>query len=197
MRATAGSTRSSRAAPALSAKAAIPRTSFISRATNWLAEPIQTHAVSQPQSESPQSDYSWACPHRCIRAPGAAYYNFDQYLYQPEENVDRGIGLFGRVGFSDGVANPVHEFYSGGVGGKGMIPTRKNDQFGIGYYYVHAANARIPQVLGFRDSEGFEAYYEIALTPWMHLTPDVQVLSPSQQRVDTATVLGVRSELKF
>jgi porin len=127
----------------------------------------------------------------------SAYYNFDQYLYQPDEKSDRGIGVFGRVGFSDGVANPIHEFYSGGVGGKGMIPSRDNDRFGLGYFYIHAANARIPEVLGLRDSEGFEAYYEIALTPWMHLTPDVQVLSPSQQRVDTATVLGVRLELKF
>jgi porin len=127
----------------------------------------------------------------------AAYYNFDQYLYQPDPKADQGFGIFGRVGTSDGIANPIHWFFSGGVGGKGLIPGRTNDQFGIGYYYIVAANARIPQVLNFQNSQGFEAYYEIALTPWMHLTPDIQVIQPSQQRVSTATVAGVRLEIKF
>jgi len=127
----------------------------------------------------------------------AIWYNFDQYLYQPDKKSDQGIGVFGRVGNSDGIANPLHWFYSGGIGGKGMIPGRQNDRFGLGYYYIQAANARSLEVLDFRDSQGFEAFYEIALTPWMHLTPDIQVVQPSQQNVDTATVLGVRLELKF
>ena len=29
---------------------------------------------------------------------------------------------------------------------------------------------------------GFEVYYNIALTPWLLLTPDVQVLGPAQKR---------------
>jgi porin len=127
----------------------------------------------------------------------AVYYNFDQYVYQPDENVDRGLGLFARVGNSDGVANPMHWTFSGGIGGKGLIPGRKLDQFGLGYYYIVAAEAKSLQTLNFQDSQGFEAYYEIALTPWLHLTPDVQVLKASQQRVDTATVLGARLEMKF
>jgi porin len=125
------------------------------------------------------------------------YYNFDQYVYQPDEKSEEGVGLFGRAGVSDGQANPIHWFFSGGVGGKGIILGRKNDQWGVGYYYTVASEVRIPQVLGFRDSQGFEAYYEFAITPWMHLTPDIQVIQPSQQRINTATVLGVRLEVKF
>ena len=30
------------------------------------------------------------------------YYNFDQYLYEPKKGVDRGVGIFGRLGVSDG-----------------------------------------------------------------------------------------------
>ena len=26
------------------------------------------------------------------------YYNFDQYLYEPKKGVDRGVGVFGRLG---------------------------------------------------------------------------------------------------
>jgi porin len=123
------------------------------------------------------------------------YYNFDQYLYQPEKGVDRGLGLFGRFGASDGVANPLKYFYSFGVGGKGLIPARPLDQFGIGYYYGTVSDANIPTRLGFRDTQGFEAYYNVYLTPWAQLTPDIQVIRPSQQQVDTSVVVGFRLRL--
>jgi porin len=133
----------------------------------------------------------------------AVYYNFDQYLYQPEKNVDRGVGIFGRFGASDGEANPVHYFASIGVGGKGMIPGRKHDQFGIGYYYLWATT---PQRLVDRhfggevfgdDTQGVEILYEFAITPWMRLTPDLQFIDPAAQDVDNAWVAGLRLELKF
>lgn len=133
-----------------------------------------------------QSSYSWA-----------VYYNFDQYLYQPEKNVDRGLGLFGRFGASDGVANPVKYFYSIGLGGKGLIPGRPLDQFGIGYAYADVSEGRVLSRLNFRDSQGFEAYYNFAVTPWAQLTPDVQVFKPSQRRLDTAVVVGFRLKLVF
>ena len=50
------------------------------------------------------------------------FYNFDQYLYEPKKG--QGVGIFGRFGASDGDANPIHYFYSIGVGGKGVIPGR-------------------------------------------------------------------------
>jgi porin len=137
-----------------------------------------------PRLPVSQSDGSWSF-----------YYNFDQYLYQPEKGVDRGLGLFGRFGASDGVANPLKYFYSFGVGGKGLIPARPLDQFGIGYYYGTVSDANIPTRLGFRDTQGFEAYYNIYLTPWAQLTPDIQVIRPSQQQVDTAAVVGFRLRL--
>jgi porin len=133
----------------------------------------------------------------------AIYYNFDQYLYQPEKNVDRGIGIFGRLAATDGDANPVHYFASFGVGGKGMIPCRKHDQFGIGYYYLWATTPQRPVDHGLVDNvfadnaQGFEMFYEIAITPWMHLTPDLQVIRPTAEGVDTAWVAGLRLELKF
>jgi porin len=139
-----------------------------------------------PRLPVSQHDGSWAF-----------YYNFDQYVYQPDKNADRGLGLFGRFGVSDGVANPLKYFFSGGVGGKGLIPGRPLDEFGLGYYYGVASDAQIPSTLGFRDTQGFEAYYNIHVTPWAQLTPDIQVIRPSQERVDTATVVGLRLRLVF
>ena len=125
------------------------------------------------------------------------YYNCDQYFYQPDPKVNKGIGLFGRAGLSDGQANPIHWFASGGVGGKGMITGRPNDAFGIGYYYARIADTRITSSLGFGDAQGVEAFYDIALTPWLHLTPDVQWIQPSQDRVDDSWIVGIRLYMAF
>ncbi len=113
----------------------------------------------------------------------SVYYNFDQYLWEPSKG--HGIGVFGRFGASDGEANPVHYFYSLGIGGKGVMTSRPNDAFGIGYYYIDIANPTLTGIFinkqFLRDEYGFEAYYNIAITPWMKLTPDIQVIRPAQK----------------
>lgn len=127
----------------------------------------------------------------------AAYYNVDQYFYEPDKGSGRGAGLFGRFGSSDGEANPVHYFASIGVGGKGICPERPLDRFGVGYYYMWIADQQVPRTLGFGDTEGFEAFYNIAMTRWMYLTPDIQVIDPSQKNVDSAVILGARLQMVF
>ena len=130
------------------------------------------------------------------------HYNFDQYLYEPNKGSGQGIGIFGRFGVSDGNPNFMQYFYSIGVGGKGIIPGRPLDQFGIGYYYLDIKNptftgpAAITRSL-LRDEQGFEAYYNIAVTPWMKLTPNIQIVRPAQEDVDTATILAARLQLIF
>ena len=133
-----------------------------------------------------ESDQSWSY-----------YLNVDQYLYQPDPEKDRGIGIFARYGKSDGIANPLEYFASVGVGGKGMIPERENDGFGLGYSYFWVADAQVVERLGFEDAQGMEAYYEIALTPSVYLTPDVQWIEPSQGRVDSSWVTGMRLYTAF
>ena len=116
----------------------------------------------------------------------ALFYNFDQYLYQPEEGVDRGVGLFGRFGAGEGQPIPTQYFYSIGIGAKGLIPGRELDQFGIGYYYSSNNNITLqfPRVTqsALRDEWGFEAYYNLALTPWVLISPDIQVIGPTQKQ---------------
>jgi porin len=136
------------------------------------------------------------------------YYNFDQYLYETDKGSGRGVGLFGRFGASDGNPNLFNYFYSAGVGGKGVIPYRENDRFGIGYYYIDITSPTFQGFLRTRsllqDEWGFEAFYNVAITPWLLLTPDVQVIGPTQkrafltrERVATATVVGFRVQVVF
>ena len=148
------------------------------------------------------------------------WYNFDQYLYEPTKGADRGVGIFGRLGVSDGNPNLMKFFGSLGVGGKGMFESRPNDKFGVGYYFINIGN---PTIQGpfqtrklLRDEYGFELFYNFAITPWLLLTPDLQVVRGAQKdklsivqgplgilpRIDaksigTDTVLGIRLQMVF
>ena len=63
----------------------------------------------------------------------------------------KAIGIFGRFGASDGNPNPMHYFYSIGIGGKGIIPGRPLDRFGIGYYYMDVSNPKFTGPVATRD----------------------------------------------
>jgi porin len=137
----------------------------------------------------------------------AFYYNFDQYVYEPVKGSGKGIGVFGRFGASDGNPNPVNYFISAGVGGKGMIPGRPFDRFGLGYYYIDVQNPTFQGPLStrnfLRDEQGLEVFYNIAVTPWAQLTPNIQVIKGAQkytidngrENIHTDTVLGLRFNL--
>ena len=129
----------------------------------------------------------------------AFLYNFDQYLFQESEDPTQGIGLFGRFGISDGDANPIHSFYSIGVGGKGIIPERDNDRFGLGYFYTKWSDIPLTNALGISNSQGVELFYNIEVTPWLHITPDLQVLvNPGGvDDRDVAIVYGLRAQMSF
>ncbi|MBP1685818.1 MAG: Carbohydrate-selective porin OprB [Deltaproteobacteria bacterium] len=123
------------------------------------------------------------------------YYNFDQFLYEADKTAGNGIGLFGRFGASAGNPNPTQYFSSIGFGGKGMIPGRRFDRFGVGYYYDRVGQPtlqtkRFGTTEFLRNEWGFEAFYNIALTPWLLVTPDVQVIGPAQKRAITGTFSG-------
>ena len=126
----------------------------------------------------------------------SVYYNFDQYLWQPEGNSERGVGVFGRLGFADEDASPIGWFVSVGVGGKGVIPGREEDSFGLGYFIVGASD-KFPGLADLDHGQGFEIYYDIAATSWLNLTPDLQVIDSALPRIDTAVVLGLRTKIEF
>ena len=145
----------------------------------------------------------------------AVYYNFDQFLYEPDKGSGRGLGVFGRFAATDGNPNPVHYMWSLGVGGKGAIPGRPNDRFGIGYYYLKIESPHflfpVKGIPRLQNEYGVEAFYNIALTPWLLLTPDIQIIRPTQRGivedplslnriekpVNTATILGIRLQVIF
>jgi carbohydrate-selective porin OprB len=111
-------------------------------------------------------------------------------------------------------------FGSLGVGGKGVIPNRPHDRFGFGFYYIDIESPKFQlpfQGIKFlRDEYGFEAFYNFVVTPWLQLTPDIQIVRGAQkdkvaigsgplgvpfiaskQSIATATILGLRMKMVF
>jgi porin len=138
-------------------------------------------------------------------------FNFNgwQYLHMEEPGagpVDvtngiadhQGFGVFARTAFADTDTNPVKFFISGGLGGRGVLPGRDDDTFGLSYFYTSLEESRLTQLLDAQDhSQGFEAYYNIALSPAASLTADLQVLDSPFTLLDTAVLSSFRLSLRF
>jgi porin len=127
-------------------------------------------------------------------------YLFDQALWVDPADHTRTWGVFGNFGISDGNPNPIK--WSGilGVGGSSPIPGRRLDTFGAAYYYLgfsddfkDVARAITPV----RDEHGLELFYNVAVTPWCHVTADMQVVTPMLERADTSLLFGLRAKIDF
>lgn len=129
------------------------------------------------------------------------YWNCDQYLVTDSSNPKRGWGYFGRAGIADQGTNPLGYFLSGGIGGSSPFETRQRDSFGVGYYYAATSNQVAPfinAIFGnFADGQGVEMFYNIATGKRLTITPDLQVLVPSREEIDTALLVGLRANYNF
>ncbi len=130
----------------------------------------------------------------------SVYTNFYQSLWVDENDEKRSWGLFGQFGISDGNPNPIRFVANGGVGGRSMIPGRKFDTFGVGYFYLGLSNNFKAVTRPFtpqQDEYGVELFYNFAITPWARFTTDLQVARPSTIGLGTAIIPGIRFQMLF
>jgi porin len=124
-------------------------------------------------------------------------YHFDQVLYADAEDPKRNWTLNSDLGLTDGNPNPIHWFANVSLLGNSPIHGRENDTVGIGYYHLGVSKLRILTIHGIGDENGVEMYYNAAVTPWFHVTPDLQILSPAQHHTEPALLVGIRARLSF
>lgn len=129
------------------------------------------------------------------------YWNFDQYLVTYADEPLSGWGVFGRAAIADDQANPLPWLLSFGIGGNSPICGRHQDTFGAGWYLAGSSDEIGPFLqasLGpIEDGQGVELFYNVEVTPWCHVTADVQFLDPARRQVDEAVVAGVRMKVDF
>ena len=124
----------------------------------------------------------------------AIFWNGYQYLTGDEE---RGLGIFARAGLSDGNPNPVRAHAALGLGGVGLLPDREEDRWGIGAYWQKLADGALTAAYGLDDEIGGEFFYNIAVTSWMNVTLNAQVIDSAVPQAGTVVVLGTRVGIRF
>jgi len=120
--------------------------------------------------------------------------------------------MFFNFGASDGRANPIKYSYNMGIGGKGIVPGRPHDTFGVGWARTEFSNNFLPFLrqtldLGLDREDAVEMYYNASLTRWLNMSLDLQVINPGLKKtlsssgnlkdVDTAVVAGLRMYVRF
>ncbi|QGM46352.1 carbohydrate porin [Methylocystis heyeri] len=130
-----------------------------------------------------------------------ASYGAEQYLFRTEDNPNVGWGLFSLVTLSDGNPNPVKWTALGGLGGNNLLEGRELDRWGVGFFHYGLSApllAGLAALQIYRRSEGgVEAFYNYAITPWLRLSADMQVVEPWTATKTRATYAGLRLQTKF
>ena len=127
-------------------------------------------------------------------------YSFDQAPYVSPEDPQRLWGVFGNFGIADQNPSPVRWFASAGISGASQFAGRQADSFGVAYFYLGVSEPLknlAPLLLPLRDEHGLELYYNMAITPWCRITPDLQVIAPFPERADTSLICGLRAMIDF
>lgn len=124
------------------------------------------------------------------------YLSLDQALYRENDQDEQGLGAFFRYGWADGDVNDLKCFWSTGLQYQGLLPRRDNDVLAVGY--ANGKRGKNPDFTAPRE-QVWEFYYSIELTPWLHITPNLQYLKhPGLNRdVADAIVAGIRAQLDF
>jgi len=51
--------------------------------------------------------------------------------------------------------------------------------------------------LPLQNENGVELYYNVQATPWCQITPDIQVIDPFRERVESSLLFGLRAKIDF
>jgi porin len=135
-----------------------------------------------------------------IQKQGYRYLSFSaqQYIYSPAPG--QGIGVFADVAVSDGNPNPLKWHLVAGVSGTGAFG-RPLDRWGIGYFKFALSKDLKDSLVALgqrrRDEWGVEAYYNLAVTPWLRVTANVTWIRPADPAKKDATFAGLRTQVRF
>ncbi len=127
-------------------------------------------------------------------------FQFSHYLKQHSERPGDGWGLFVKGALADGNPNPIQRSIIAGIGGKGLLPSRRDDTFGIGYFYYNFSDALQDSLntrVNLDDEQGLEVFYNLSLTPWFSIGGDLQVIDPALGSNQVAVIAGLRATVSF
>jgi porin len=122
-----------------------------------------------------------------------AYFLFDQQIYKEHPDQDQGPGLtaFIQLSWAPADRNQVNLSVAGGLMYTGLIPGRTNDNLGFSINNAHAT----PQ--GLTHETVLEGFYQVILTPWLTIQPDIQYFINPRGNGRDALAIGIRNTVAF
>jgi porin len=125
-------------------------------------------------------------------------------LTSAEPKSDQGLGYFGRIALEPQNSNFVGFYFDTGLTYKGLTPTRGDDTLGVAFAYARLTSGAKDAALG-EGSVGvgsemvLEATYQVQVTKWLNLQPNVQfIFNPGgNQDLANAVVVGGRVSITF
>ena len=126
-----------------------------------------------------------------------------QFTHNLQENSEQGNAAWGfylKAGIADGNPNYVKSSLIVGIGGRALFFGRPQDSFGLGVYYYNLSDVledTVNPAAIINDEAAIEAFYNYAVTPWLHIGPDIQYVKPGRGRFDKALVVGLRMQIRI
>jgi len=146
---------------------------------------------------SPNTDNTWIAGGsfwQYISTKGASHEG-PLNLINREQDL-AGWGLFGSVAFADDEVNPWKTSINFGLGARGVIDSRPNDMFGVGYFWNGLSDKGLVRKID--DGQGVEGYYNAEILPSVRLSLNLQWLKALLPNVEeNAFMLSTRIQVVF
>jgi porin len=115
------------------------------------------------------------------KGTSGVYMTLDQMLWHEnpgDDKDDQGIAAFLQYGYANPEVSLAEHHVGGGLTWTGAIPSRDDDQIGLGATWVGLTDANGAN-LSHDDELVIEGYYKIRALKWLSIKPDVQyVVNP-------------------
>jgi porin len=128
------------------------------------------------------------------------YVEFTHTLQQSQLQPDADWGFHLKVAIADGNPNYVQRSLIAGIAGSATFVGRPQDNFGLSAFYYNLSDVlqnSLAPFTEFRDEAGMEAYYSHAVTPWFHVSADLQYIKPATGSSGSALIPALRTQIRF
>jgi porin len=142
--------------------------------------------------------WSGGADNACSDDSFGAYLSASHEVFHESDDPadEQGLGLFARIGLTDGQPAEIRSFWSAGLQYTGLLKSRETDVLGIGYANGRFADTDDPA--GLRGGEQvIELYYRASLTHHISLSPGVQYIQDPGGETGSRDVLivGLRAQV--
>ena len=121
-------------------------------------------------------------------------------LVSSTAQANGGLWLYAKVLNGDGNPNYVDGYFSGGISGRGLIPGRPDDTFGLSYFdfdFSDALQDAVAPDINLDDESGLELYYMLTTWEFLKLGLNVQWIDPGSGDSEDFMAVTMRTVIEF